>query len=198
MGSFGAFLAFASYLNRIKMSSQTKNSKPFKSKLPKFTFLKRNQKKPYPTKSSPTPSCKKEKDFANLVEKASRKNSIVETKIPVLSAKIEKNTIVQEKSEPKPKPVITASKSEFWYGSKAETTPICNRIITASKTETTPICNRIITNSMPKHSITSENISNQSKFNRPRSAHIPHYNTTTQNNIKNEFTKCSSFDLTLS
>ena len=79
------------------MSSQTKNSKPFKSKLPKFTFLKRNPKKPYPTKSSPTPSCKKEKDFANLVEKASRKNSIVETKIPVLSAKIEKNTIFQEK-----------------------------------------------------------------------------------------------------
>merc|ERR1712223_594214 len=43
---------------------------------------------------------------------------------------------------------------------------------------------------------TSENISNQSKSNRPRSAHIPRTNT--QNNIKNEFAKCSSIDKILS
>ena len=79
------------------MSSQTKNMKPFKSKLPKFTFLKRTPKKPTPSKPSPTLSCKKEKDFANFVEKVCRKNSIIETKIPVFSAKVKDNPTVPEK-----------------------------------------------------------------------------------------------------
>ena len=80
------------------MSSQTKNSKPFKSKLPKFTFLKRTPKKPNQQCSNPSPpTCKKEKDLANMTEKASRKNSMVETKIPVLSAKVKENTIFMEK-----------------------------------------------------------------------------------------------------
>ena len=83
------------------MSSQTKNIKikPFKSKLPKFTFLKRTPKNPGNQRdgSSPTPSCKTEKDLANLTEKASRKNSVVETKIPVFSAKVKESTIFIEK-----------------------------------------------------------------------------------------------------
>merc|ERR1712223_748521 len=163
------------------MSSQTKNSKPFKSKLPKFTFLKRTPKKPTIQQgagSNPSPpTCKKDKDLANMTEKASRKNSMVETKIPVLSAKVKENTIFMEKSETKP--IITASKSEFWYGSKTDTPLSCNRIITSS--------------SIPKHSITSENISNNKcNNNRPRSAYIPRSN----NNIKNEtFAKCSSFEM---
>ena len=84
-----------------KMSSQAKNIKikPFKSKLPKFTFLKRTPKNPGNQRdgSSPTPSCKKEKELANFTEKAIRKNSVVETKIPVFSAKVKESTIFIEK-----------------------------------------------------------------------------------------------------
>ena len=84
------------------MSSQAKNIKikPFKSKLPKFTFLKRTPKNPGNQRegsSSPTPSCKKEKELANFTEKAIRKNSVVETKIPVFSAKVKESTILIEK-----------------------------------------------------------------------------------------------------
>ena len=84
------------------MSSQAKNIKikPFKSKLPKFTFLKRTPKNPGNQRdgsSSPTPSCKKEKELANFTEKAIRKNSVVETKIPVFSAKVKESTIFIEK-----------------------------------------------------------------------------------------------------
>ena len=85
-----------------------------------------------------------------------------------------------------PAPVITTSKSEFWYGSKTEdTTPILNKI------STTP--------SIPKHSITSENISNPGKCNnniRPRSAFIPRFDH--HNSVKNLFSKCSSFDISAS
>ena len=80
-----------------------KNKQPFKSKLPKFTFLKRTPKKP---KSNVSPTCKKDKEIANLaisVEKPNRRNSMVsnpasshnnETKIPVLSAKSKESTTI--------------------------------------------------------------------------------------------------------